>query len=465
LTKRLCFGVTCLICYCITVIKRPSKHARITHAHRSTTSFQGTPIQAHLVKMEPEEQPGSVLVVGAEGVGKATLIRQLCGEASSSSVREAAANAGPAAGAESAAALLRLDTKYYTADALVYKTTPSAAGDSDEQPEHEAVVLAIDATGPAASLFAVQRWAAAHDTAAASVCLLVVNKCDVRDGGSSSSSSSSAAVSAAAEWCLENGFEYIECAAGAPAVDAGLSLEGERQGVRRVREALEAHLWPGLVLKERAAGGGAAGGGGLLGGGAGVAAAVDDTRDQAESEEPAAQELSEAAAVVAEAEPSVAEPAAAVPSSASAASASAAVPLSATAAGDDDADLQASVETFEQLMHQLQGACFLEGIVPCCAALSCAVLRSIPCWMCPCWMCLHPSHQPTPRQTPSTTSPGARERLAKLPDAERRTEAAALAMRFASMMGLGDSEDDDAEEEVGREDEAGGGGDQRRLFA
>ena len=34
-------------------------------------------------------------------------------------------------------------------------------------------------------------------------------------------------------------------------MDARLELDGERQGVRRVLSALSAHMWPGLVMKER----------------------------------------------------------------------------------------------------------------------------------------------------------------------------------------------------------------------
>ena len=45
----------------------------------------------------------------------------------------------------------------------------------------------------------------------------------------------------------------MEAAADAPSVDARLELEGDAQGVARVREALEAHMWPGLVRKARPA--------------------------------------------------------------------------------------------------------------------------------------------------------------------------------------------------------------------
>lgn len=43
-------------------------------------------------------------------------------------------------------------------------------------------------------------------------------------------------------------------------------------------------------------------------------------------------------------------------------------------------------------------------------------------------------------------TPGARERLSKLPDEERRVQAAALALRFAAMLG---GSDDDEEDDTG----------------
>ncbi|GFH15860.1 uncharacterized protein HaLaN_12169 [Haematococcus lacustris] len=50
-------------------------------------------------------------------------------------------------------------------------------------------------------------------------------------------------------WCSEHGYEYVECCLTDAAVDAQLQLDGEPQGVARVREALQAHMWPGLTRK------------------------------------------------------------------------------------------------------------------------------------------------------------------------------------------------------------------------
>ena len=59
-------------------------------------------------------------------------------------------------------------------------------------------------------------------------------------------------AAAAADWAAENAFEFIPL----PAVDAAQPAEAsssrERVGLARVREALEAHNWPGLLPKPRA---------------------------------------------------------------------------------------------------------------------------------------------------------------------------------------------------------------------
>lgn len=68
------------------------------------------------------------------------------------------------------------------------------------------------------------------------------------------------------EWAVENGYEAVavlavptttttttsktpEAEAEAAAADASLTLDGDAQGTGRVRAALEAHMWPGLVMK------------------------------------------------------------------------------------------------------------------------------------------------------------------------------------------------------------------------
>ena len=61
---------------------------------------------------------------------------------------------------------------------------------------------------------------------------------------------------------------------------------------------------------------------------------------------------------------------------------------------------------------------------------------------------LHNSYSPQLSHPPHLFS-GTKQRLAGLPDADRRSEAAAMALRLASMLGLDESESEDEDDEGG----------------
>jgi hypothetical protein len=52
------------------------------------------------------------------------------------------------------------------------------------------------------------------------------------------------------DWCLQEGFVPVEVCTGDAPMDRALSGAEEPQGVRRVREALHSHMWPGLLRKD-----------------------------------------------------------------------------------------------------------------------------------------------------------------------------------------------------------------------
>lgn len=358
--------------------------------------------------MQASVEQGSVVFVGAPQVGKYTLIRQLHPDAGP---KAAAPTEQCANTARAAVYPLHLDTKYYTADILAHSVTLDHNDLQQQQTEepaqqHDAIVLVCGADDPA-TFTRVRQWAEANGASGAAICLLVVNKADKEldgsggGGGDPSGGEGRAVLPAGAEWCLDHGFEYVEAAAGAPVLDAALSLDGDRQGVARVREALEAHMWPGLELKQQLGAG--------KGPGAPAAAAADDTRDQGAEAGQAAGAAGPPERGAAAAASAAAPDSAAAPSAASAASTEEGTKQRAAGgspggaerdeagvrgASDprEDADLEAGVESFERLMQQLQGA---------------------------------------------------RERLAKLPDSERRAQAAALALKFASMLGGSEDEEDE----------------------
>eukprot|EP00850_Spirogloea_muscicola_P019775 SM000199S05402 [mRNA] locus=s199:22371:23813:- [translate_table: standard] len=55
----------------------------------------------------------------------------------------------------------------------------------------------------------------------------------------------------ALDWCLEKGVEYVDASALDSSFDRGLSVDGDQQGLARIRGALAAHSWPNMYLKDR----------------------------------------------------------------------------------------------------------------------------------------------------------------------------------------------------------------------
>ncbi|GLJ39285.1 hypothetical protein SUGI_0801690 [Cryptomeria japonica] len=182
-----------------------------------------------------------------------------------------------------------IDTKYYTADVCVWvahvgdKTIESTRSLS----EHcDALVLVFDLSN-SSSFEALQDWVSGVEIQNFEVLLCVGNKADLlpghfahaeyrrqvkkcgesssdphpefwdygihRDEGSSllneEEESSYEVERSVIEWCNQNNIEYIEACAINDAFDKCISINGDSQGVKRIQEALSAHMWPGMVMK------------------------------------------------------------------------------------------------------------------------------------------------------------------------------------------------------------------------
>lgn len=260
--------------------------------------------------MEGTSPHPTCLFVGAPDVGKFTLIRALqpCTEPKSPSPANYS---------------LRLDTKYYTADVAVRAITTQQQDQQQQLPpdaweQLQALVLVFDANSQA-SFASVQSWANARDTDSIEVKLLVANKADSLQQHSAAGASALSCrpqwLQEAMAWCVDEGYEYVEAAAGKPAVDVALQLDGEQQGAARVLAALQAHMWPGMVKKDWQprvlpdVGGGAATATAV---GAGVGSSSSGSKDQGSPAPAAAADaVAAAAGSTAGATPATAAPAAA----------------------------------------------------------------------------------------------------------------------------------------------------------
>eukprot|EP00850_Spirogloea_muscicola_P002395 SM000009S23524 [mRNA] locus=s9:505817:507279:- [translate_table: standard] len=131
------------------------------------------------------------------------------------------------------------------------------------------------------SFAALQQEYASADLSGISILLCVGNKADraacsdaaCQDPRSDASGRPLSAPVAgprgtALDWCLEKGVEYVDASALDSSFDQGLSVDGDQQGLARIRGALAAHMWPNMLLKGRGRGTGTNDGGEVGAGGA-----------------------------------------------------------------------------------------------------------------------------------------------------------------------------------------------------
>lgn len=421
----------------------------------------------------PAPLPHAVLV-GAPSTGKHRLIQSLTGSADKT---------------QGSSYPLSLDTKYYTAEVAV---RAASARHSLDLASCEALVLVFDASSEA-SFQAIKSWNAVNDSSDLDVRLVVATKVDLLHDASRGIARQRW-LTEAMEWCSEQMFEYIETAAAQAQLDSTLQLDEEQQGVARVLAALQAHTWPGLVMKPRP---------GVTAAGAGRRKDASDAAGEASTVAASSGEVGGnalPAGARAEAAASVAAASMAATSGAAAAAAtqpeeppldsSSEQPAAAAAAlksgngegGDDvgsspsgdDQDAERLVDQFEAMMSQVAGG-QAESIVllaRCtyswlqCRALHCAVhCCHVPRWLvkwrrllrrCACCLlhCASRWRRPAPKSncachptTPHCT--GMRERARILPDEQRRDNAAKMAFQLMQMFGLeeesgGGSEEEDA---------------------
>ena len=196
--------------------------------------------------MVAESAPVLVVVGESDGAGAALLSTLVHGaRGGSEGANEASSDdlEGPGPHA------LRLDTKYYTVDvAATVHTLPDESSTGDGNTPGvcpEAVVAVFDPTKDG-SFAKITKWGQARDPSWSPEIRLLVCRYPTKDALDAEASSS---ADKADDWAVENGYEAVAVIASGGAADETLELHGDAQGMRRVRAALEAHMWPGLTMK------------------------------------------------------------------------------------------------------------------------------------------------------------------------------------------------------------------------
>lgn len=169
----------------------------------------------------------------------------------------------------SSTSLWTLDTRYYTATLSLERSRIAGddAGAPLEEGSTEAVILVFDPARGETFTAATEWWSALlasnpgtegeesdglqqQQGQQPAVKLCVAHGANDEGDDEENGSGGNGCWRAEAEaWCVDNAFELIEVSSSAPPPSSSSDDDGSTGGIARLRDALSAHAWPGLVLK------------------------------------------------------------------------------------------------------------------------------------------------------------------------------------------------------------------------
>jgi len=170
------------------------------------------------------EAMASILVVSNEGTDSKAFCQQLTGHHS--------------------AFKWHISTKYYDVDVTLDTATDSQLSQNNTCREYEAVLIITQSTA-IESFDEFQKWFSNWRRLKGTLCPISLIIIDMPTDSEINEGSDQEIH----EWAAENNFEVITICTSDLRQDKNLEEFG--QGMQRVREALEAHVWPGCTLKKQ----------------------------------------------------------------------------------------------------------------------------------------------------------------------------------------------------------------------
>ncbi|KAF2882097.1 hypothetical protein ILUMI_24100 [Ignelater luminosus] len=184
--------------------------------------------------MDTTDQKPSIVIVSSSSTKPKSLIKLITGTTNISEDAEANSVWHP----------WQIDTKYYTADVNIYGITEQFVRTGEFNNTVEALIIHMD-SNKESGLDDIQKWGEIENDCDPEIKLLVSNYCTAE---------TKITKTKATEWCLKHGFELIELY---PSVKKSNSdtedceIIKEKMGVDRIIEAVQTHIWPNLIMKDK----------------------------------------------------------------------------------------------------------------------------------------------------------------------------------------------------------------------
>lgn len=138
--------------------------------------------------------------------------------------------------------LWQIDTKYYVADVNLVAINENYVCSEEFNESVEALIVLMD-SNKQSGLDDLKVWENLENDSEPDVKLLITNYC---------TNETKITRNQALEWCLKRGYELIELYPSKnPENNSEDEIIKEKTGVERIIEALQAHVWSNLVMKEK----------------------------------------------------------------------------------------------------------------------------------------------------------------------------------------------------------------------
>lgn len=135
-----------------------------------------------------------------------------------------------------------IDTKYYSAEVELVGISDDYQRTDEFNENVEALIIHMDSNSTT-GLEDLKKWESLENDCSPEVMILVSNYFTAETKISRNK---------ATEWCIQRGYELIELYPQNKIItDESEHIIEEKTGVERIVEALQAHMWPNLIMKEK----------------------------------------------------------------------------------------------------------------------------------------------------------------------------------------------------------------------